>query len=406
MKKSFLTFLKLFLPIVFFPLSAQVEWRYDRTGVYANETGLLKSWSQNGPEMLWYYDGLGEGHSSVGIASNKVYVTGMSDGKGYLYVFDLTGKLLNKKMYGDEWTTNYTGTRATPIINHGKIYVMSGAGDLVCLDENKLDVVWKRNIFADFESKNIRWGFCESPLIFGEKLIITPGGKEHNIVALNKNTGQLIWNSPAKGDLSAYCSPLFIDDQEIPLIVTMTAAHIVGLEASTGNMLWSFESRNKNHIHSNTPVYDNNMVLCASVDKGATMLRLFDGGRKAEIVWEITEWDNMMGGVVKIGDYIYGSSSGYNAAKNWYCVDWNTGEIKYIDRQLAMGVSIVADGMLYCYTDKGEMALVKPSPEKFDVVSKFPITKGTDQHWAHPVIYQGILYVRHGNSLMAYRIKK
>ena len=401
MKRLFFT---LFITLIFNHLSAQTEWRFDRTGIYANETGLLKSWPANGPELLWYHDGLGEGHSSVGIASDKLYVTGISDDKGYLYALDFNGKLLNKIMYGDEWTTNYTGTRATPIINDGKIYLMSGTGNLICLDEKNLNVIWKRNIFVDFDSKNIRWGFNESPLIIEEKLMITPGGKKHNIVALDKNTGKLIWSSPAKGELSAYCSPLYIGDLEVPLIVTMTAAHIIGLEASTGKMLWSFESKNRNNIHSNTPVYSNNMVLCVSVDKGCTMLRLSAGGRRAEIVWEIPEFDNMMGAVVKIGDYIYGSSSG-EKARFWYCVDWNTGEIKYRDRQLGMGVSVVADGMLYCYSDKGEMALVKPTPEKFNIVSQFAIMKGTGPHWAHPVIHNGALYVRHGGSLMAYKIK-
>jgi outer membrane protein assembly factor BamB len=307
-------------------------------------------------------------------------------------------------MYGDEWTENYVGTRATPIINAGKIYLMSGTGNLICLDENKLNVIWKRNIFEDFESKNITWGFNESPLIIGEKIIVTPGGKEHNIVALNKNTGELIWSSPAEGDLSAYCSPLYIGNQEMPLIVTITAEHIVGLEASTGKMLWSFESKNRNSIHSNTPVYSNNMILCTSVDKGCTMLRLSSGGRKAEIAWEISELDNMMGAMVKVGNYIYGSCSGYKN-KLWYCVDWETGEIKYQEKELAIGVTIFADDMLYCYTQKGEMALVKPTPEKFDIVSKFMITMGTEQHWAHPVICQGVLYVRHGDTLMAYKIK-
>jgi len=396
----------LFFVLIFNGLYAQIQWRNDRTGVYANETGLLKVWPEEGPEMLWFYDGLGEGHSSVGIASDKLYVTGMLDGKGYLYVFDLKGNLINKFMYGDEWTENYVGTRATPIVNAGKIYLMSGAGDMVCLDEKNPEIVhWKSNIFVDFDSKNIRWGFTESPLIVGDKIIATPGGKQHNIVALDKHTGKLIWSSPAKGDLSAYCSPLFIEDQEIPLIVTMTAEHIVGLDASTGEMVWSVENKNKNSIHANTPVYANNMILCASADKSCIMLQLSDGGRKVKIAWEIPELDNLQGALVKVGDYIYGSSSGYNAARNWYCVDWATGEIIYRDRQLAMGVTIAADGMLYCYTDKGEMALVKATPEKFEVVSKFPIEKGTDQHWAHPVIYKGVLYVRHGDTLMAYKIQ-
>ena len=399
-------FIVLFFVVIINYLHAQIEWRNDRTGIYSNEKGLLKVWPTDGPEMLWHYDGLGEGHSSVGISSNKLYITGMLEGKGHLFVFDINGKLLNKVMYGDEWTTNYVGTRATPILNAGKIYVMSGTGDLICLDEkNPETVIWKRNIFIDFDSKNIKWGFNESPLIIGEMIIATPGGKLHNIVALNKHTGELVWTSPAKGDLPAYCSPLFIDDQDIPLIVTMTAEHTVGLDASTGQMLWAVENKNKNSIHANTPVYADNMILCASADKSCLMLRLSDGGRKVEIAWEIPELDNLLGALVKIGDCIYGSSSGYNAARNWYCVDWATGEIRYRDRQLAMGASIAADGMLYCYTDKGEMALVKPTPEKFEVVSKFPITKGTDQHWAHPVIYNGALYVRHGDSLMAYKIK-
>jgi len=387
-------------------LSAQttIEWRGEnRTGIY-NEQGLLKSWGENGPELLWHYDKLGDGHSSVAISKGKLYITGMTDGKGSLYVFDFNGKLLNKIMYGDEWTVNYNGTRATPIINDGKIYIISGVGDLICLNENNLNVIWRRNIFNDFDSKNIAWGINESPLIIGEKIIATPGGKKHNIVALDKNNGELIWSSPGKGDLSAYCSPLYIGDQEVPLIVTITAENIVGLEAATGKMLWSHESKNKNSIHSNTPVYANNRILCTSVDKGCTMLQLSDGGRKSEVVWEIPVLDNMMGAMVKIGGYIYGSGSGYKE-KFWYCVDWETGEIIYKDPKLTAGVTIAADNRLYCYTDKGEMALVDATPEKFEIVGKFPITMGTDQHWAHPVIYQGVLYVRHGNTLMAYKIK-
>jgi len=382
----------------------QIEWRNDRTGIY-NETGLLKSWPENGPELLWHYDGLGDGHSSVTISSGKIYVAGLLDGKGYLHVFDLNGGLLNKIMYGDEWTLNYDGTRGASTISDGKIYLISGMGDLICLDENNPEVViWKRNLLVDFESKNNTWGITESPLIIGEKIIATPGGKEHNVVALNKNTGELIWSSPAKGELSAYCSPLYIGDQETPLIVTITADHIIGLEASTGKLLWSFESKNRNQIQSNTPVYANNMILCTSVDKGSTMLRLSEGGRKAEIVWEIPEFDNMMGALVKIGDYVYGSDSGYTN-RYWYCVNWETGEIMYRERGLSVGVAIAADSMLYCYSDKGEMALVRATPEKFDIVSQFQIEMGTAQHWAHPVIYQGVLYVRHGDTLMAYRVK-
>ena len=384
--------------------SVNLQWRNDRTGIY-NETGLLKSWHRDGPELLWHYDELGDGFSSVVVSKDKFYVAGMIDDKGYLHVFDAKGNLLNKIMYGDEWTVNYNGTRGSPTIDNGKIYIISGIGDLICFDENTLNVLWKKNIFSEFESNNIRWGITESPLIIGEKLIVTPGGERHNVVALNKNTGELIWSSPGVGEASAYCSPLYVGDLETPLIATKTAYHIIGLEAATGKLLWSFESRNRNQIHSNTPVYADNMILFSSVDKGSVMVQLSEGGRKAEIVWENPDWDNMMGGVIKIGDYVYGSCSGYKN-RLWYCLNWNTGEVMYQERGLeTAGVIIYADGMFYCYSDRGDVALVTPNPGRFEIVSRFRIEKGTGQHWAHPIIYNGTLYVRRGNSLMAYKIK-
>ncbi|MCL2683488.1 MAG: PQQ-binding-like beta-propeller repeat protein [Bacteroidales bacterium] len=404
MKKIFFTAFILSVSLV--NMCAQIEWRNDRTGIYAKETGLLKSWPKNGPEMLWYYDGLGDGHSSVAISNHKIYATGMIDQKGYLHVFDLNGNVLNKIEYGAEWTGGYDGTRATPTIHDGKIYIMSGLGDLICLDEKTLNVIWKRNILTDFDAKSPPAGISESPLVFGDKVIATPGGVMHNIVALDKNTGKLIWSGRGKDTVTSYCAPLYIGDLETPLVVTQTAEHIIGVEASTGKLLWSFENKNTNAIHGNTPIYADNMILVSSAGQGSTMLQLSDGGRRAEIAWTLPELDNVMGGIVKLGNYIYGSGAG-GRNRAWYCVDWKTGKIQYSEREsgLAVGVIISANGMLYCYSDKGEMALVRPTPEKFDIVSRFKVEKGTDQHFAHPSIYQGVLYVRHGDSLIAYKIK-
>ena len=390
---------------VAFSLTAQntIQWRGEnRTGIY-NEQGLLKSWPEKGPQLLWHYDGLGEGHSSVAIDANKIYITGMTKDIGYLYVFDLNGKLLNKKEYGKEWSKNYNGPRETVTINEGKLYILTGTGFLICMNQETLDILWQKDIVVDFEGKNIAWGVNESPLIVGEKVILTPGGKENNVVALNKNDGSLIWACAGEGDLSAYCSPLYIEKIEIPQIVTMMANHILGIDISTGEKLWSFKYENQRRIHPNTPIYHDNMLLCTSgYGKGSVMFRFTDGGRSVEKVWEETEFGAKTGAMVKVGDNIYGSGDN---SKFWFCVDWETGEIKYRDNAIAVGVVIAADDMLYCYSEKGEMALVKATPEKFDLISKFPITLGTQQHWAHPVIYQGVLYVRHGDTLMAYEIK-
>ncbi|GHV63708.1 polyvinylalcohol dehydrogenase [Bacteroidia bacterium] len=385
-------------------VSAQenIQWRGDRTGVY-KETGLLKQWPAGGPQLLWHYDGLGEGHSSVAIANDKVYVTGMTDGKGFLYVFDTQGKLLNKKEYGPEWSKSYNGTRGTVTVNDGNIYLVSGYGEVYCLKASNLELVWKKNLLKDFDGDNIMWGICESPLIVGEKLIVTPGGEHNNIVALDKNTGKLIWSSPGEGEVSAYCSPIYLGDQQVPQIVTMTKKHVLGIDISNGKKIWSFENINKHGVHPNVPVYHNNMMLITSgYGKGSTMLRLTDGGRKVEKVWFVKDLDSRIGAMVKIGDYAYGSGDTH---RFWFCVDWKTGELKYKDNSMAIGDIIADDGMLYCYSEKGEMALVKATPEKFDVKGKFTVTMGTDQHWAHPVIYKGTLYVRHGNTLMGYKIK-
>ena len=401
MRHFFCSFLLLFS----LSISAQnnIQWRgTDRSGVY-NETGLLKSWEQGGPKLLWHYDGLGDGHSSVAIDANKIYITGLTGKIGYLYVFDLNGKLLNKIDYGREWDTNYNGPRSTVTINDGKLYITTGTGNLICLDQNNFNELWRKNIQSDFGAKNIKWGINESPLIVNEKIIFTPGGKKNNVVALNKDDGSLIWTSSGEGGSAAYCSPIFIDDQQVPQIVTMTADHIIGIDIETGKNLWSFENKNRWSVHANTPIYSGNMILCTSgYGKGSVMLKLTNGGLSVEKVWEQKLLDTRIGAMVKIGEYVYGSG---DANKFWFCAEWNTGKIIYQDKSLPIGVTIAADGMLYCYSDRGDMALVRITTEKFDIVSRFKITMGTDQHWAHPVIHNGILYVRHGNSLMAYKIK-
>jgi outer membrane protein assembly factor BamB len=396
-------FLSVFLTAAI-ALQAQnvIQWRNDRTGIY-NENGLLKSWAEGGPQLLWHYDGLGEGHSSVAVSpTGKLYTSGMTDGKGYLYVFDAAGKLLDKKEYGPEWEKSYNGARGTVTPDNGKLYLISGYGDIVCFNENDLSIVWKKNMMTDFDGSNITWGICESPLIVGDKLIASPGGRNYNVVALNKNTGELIWSCEGDGDLSAYCSPVYIDNQQTPQIVTMMQKHIIGIDVATGKKLWSFEQINRHGVHPNVPVYADNMLLCTSgYGKGSVMLRLTDGGRKVEKVWDAPQLDSRIGAMVKIGDYAYGSGDNN---RFWFCVDWKTGELKYKENTLPIGNVIAADGMLYCYSDRGDFALVKTTPEKFDIVSRFPITMGTDQHWAHPVIRKGVIYVRHGNTLMAYKI--
>jgi len=381
------------------------QWRGEnRNGMYLNETGLLKEWAADGPKLLWHYDGLGEGHTSVAISNEKIYITGMHDDCLILYELDMTGKLLREKEVGKEWDTNWNGTRSSVCVNDEKLYIFSALGTLYCLNIKTFDEVWKKDILAEFDGKNLNFGMTENPLIVGEKIFLTPGGEKNNMIALNKHTGDLIWSSPGKGELSAYCSPLYIGGYSIPIVVTNTSEHIIAVNIDTGEMLWSHPHRNRPREHPNTPIYSDGVIFFTSGFRaGSVLLRLTNGGRNFEQVWKNEDLDNRMGGAVKIGDYVYASG---HQNRGWFCIDWKTGETKYRSDKLANGAIIYADGMLYCYGENGEIALVKPNPENFEVVSSFKAKSGNEQHWAHPVIYNGILFIRHGDMLMAYDIKK
>ena len=406
--KKFFIIVGILMPNLLFTASQQLasqnsQWRGEnRDGIY-NETGLLKEWPADGPQLLWKQEGLGAGYSSVAIANGKIFVTGMPDKNLIIFVFDMKGTLLAKKTVGKEWTGQYPGTRCTVVVNDGKLYINNSLGTLVCLDEATLNEVWKKDLLTDFDGRNVMWGMTESPLIVGEKIFVTPGGVKHNMIALNKNTGALIWSSPGDGATQSYCSPQYIADQSIPIVVTHTMQQIIAFNADTGEKLWSHPQINYRNIHPNTPIYSDGMLFSTTGYRGGSlMLRLKNGGKAVEQVWKNEELDNQIGGAVKVGDYIY--ASGHEASRDWFCVDWKTGQTKYKARGLSQCCVIATDGMLYVYSDRGTMNLIKPNPEKYELVSSFAVKYGTDNHWAHPVIHRGVLYIRRGDALMAYNL--
>ncbi|MCG8697444.1 MAG: PQQ-like beta-propeller repeat protein [Bacteroidales bacterium] len=372
------------------------------TGVY-NETGVLKEWPASGPEIVWSLEEFGEGHSSPVFTNGKIYLTGMLDKMGYIFIISKDGKLEKKVAYGTEFFENYPGTRSTPNIIDNLAYVLSGKGKLYCINLDTEKEVWKKDLFTDFDGTNLKWGVTESVIVNGEMIYVTPGGAKHNVVALNRKTGDLIWSCKGKGELSAYCTPLIVELPKRKLLVTHSASHVMGIDAGSGMMLWSYEHPNKWSVHANTPVYDNGMLLCASgYGYGAVMLKLSDDGSSVSKVWFSKDLDNRMGGLVKLGDYVYGSG---DKKRSWKCLDWNTGAIQYDSTTIAKGVVIAADNMLYCYSERGQLALVEATPKQFKPSGLTKVTLGTAQHWAHPVINEGRLYVRHGNALIAYKIK-
>jgi outer membrane protein assembly factor BamB len=379
------------------------KWRGPNgNGVY-NETGLLKKWPASGPEIIWHFDQLGQGHSSPAIANGFIYVSGMVDNDGYIFALTPDGKLKWKASYGKEFTESYPGSRSTPVIAGNLLYIYSGLGVLTCMDATNGTVKWRKDVFKDFDGQNIRWGVTETVVIDGGLVYVTPGGKKNNVVALNRNNGDLVWSSPAKGELSAYCTPLLVDLSSRKLLVTMTADHIIGLDASTGKMLWSHPHTNRYQVSANTPVYADGGLFCFSgYGQGGVKLELSADGSSVTKAWFSDKLDSRIGGIVVVNGYLYGSGDNN---REWRCVDWKTGTEKYAGKSIAKGVVIYADGMLYCYSEKGELALVEASPADFKIAGQTKVQLGSDQHWSHPVIDGGRLYLRHGNTLIAYKIK-
>ncbi len=377
-------------------------WRGDGSGIY-NETGLLKQWPEGAPEILWTFEGLGKGHSSPAFANGKIYISGTVGEEGFVFVLSEEGKLLWKVSYGEEFGGSYPGSRSSVVVDGDLMYMYSGLGNLICMDSNDGTIKWKKNAFEDFDGGNITWGVTETVVIDGDLLYFTPGGKKNNVVALNRFSGDLVWSSPGKGELSAYCTPLLVELPARKLLVTHTAEHIIGLDAKTGELLWDYPHTNRYSVHANTPIFYNGDLFCFSgYGQGGVKLDLSEDGSTVSKAWFKTELDSRMGGMVAIDGYLYGSG---DKAREWRCVNWETGEETYASKDLAKGVVIAADGMLYCYSERGELALVEVKPEAFNIVSQTKVELGTEQHWAHPVINNGRLFIHHGDALIAYKIK-
>lgn len=378
----------------------------DRNGKYY-ETGLLSEWPEQGPAVMWTIEGIGQGYSSPSFANGKIYLTGMVDRTGCVFILNKDGELLNKYDYGPEFYRSYPGTRSTPLVVDGLLYLVSGMGKIMCLKADTGEEVWSRNATDDFGGSNIRWGITENLLIDGNKVFFAPGGKKHNIVSLNRFTGEIIWSSSGtgRGDLSAYCSPQIVELFERKLFITKMAGGIVGLDAETGEFLWSYPFTNRYSIHANTPLFKDGHIYAFSTDEaGSVKLKLSSDGSQIERVWENKKVNPMHGGAVIVDDHIYAA---VYVGRRWYCLDRNTGEPVWSSRAIDRGIVIYADGRLYYYTERGELVLSKPDPGGMEIISRTSINHiGSGLHFSHPVIREGRLYVRRGDAMVVFDISR
>ncbi|MDR2038923.1 MAG: PQQ-like beta-propeller repeat protein [Bacteroidales bacterium] len=392
-------------------------WRGpDRDGVYP-ETGLLSFWYPDGPTRLWSIANAGKGYSSPVASQGKVFVTGMDEDEKneILTAYTLEGEMIYQVKYGAAWNKSYPDTRTTPTIAGDKLYVISGRGEVVCLNAGDGRIIWSVDGESMFGVTTNVWGVSESPLVFDNKVIFTPGGYKTTMVALDAATGKTIWSTKALRDSCSHVSPLLIDHNGIRQIIGFSEKYMYGVNPETGEMVWEFNDwdfipkRGMDGICINTPLYhDGKLFVSNAYEMRSHMLELNEDATGVKVLWRNDDLSVHTGGMVLVNGIIYGSNWFNNNNGDWVAVDWNTGKTRYkvAWQGHSKGSIITADGMLYCYEERrGVVALVRPDPDKFDIVSELRINEGNGAHWSHPAIYDGILYIRHGNTVMAYKIK-
>jgi outer membrane protein assembly factor BamB len=376
-------------------------------GVFS-ETGLLKQWPQGGPKLAWSADGLGPGYSSAVIVDQVVYVTGMDDqNQGLLFAFGLDGSPKWKTAYGPEFVKAGpapTGTRGTPTVDGDRIFVVTGHAVLAILDAEKGSLLKTVNLVERFGAKPAQFGFAESVLVDGRKVICTPGGPDALLAALDRDTGETIWQTGGTGQGFGYCSARLIRHDGKPLILTMTAQGVIAVDPETGQVRWQHEYPHRAGVQPNPPLYaDGSVYVCSGMGTGGAMLSLADSSPTATPKWTDRTLDCQIHGTVMVDGHIYGTAQSGN--RGLVCLDWSTGQAKWNAPVTGMASVVTADGMLYVYGQNGAVYLVKPSADGFQPAGQFTVPKGTDEHWAHPTIANGRLYIRHGDALMAYDIE-
>ncbi len=373
----------------------------------STETGLLKSWPEGGPKLLWTAKGLGHGFSTVSIASGMVYTAGNIDKDTVITAINTDGEIQWQVKNGPAWTRDYPGTRSTPTIDGDRLYHQSPLGTVICLNAKTGKQIWQLNVIEKFASKNSKWALAESLLIDGDHVICCPGGPQTSIVALNKHNGDLVWKAPSTNELAGYSSPILIEQDGMRMIMTLTAKAFIGVNADTGELLWHIRHESYADENIPMPVYHDGEVFVSTLKAGSVKWKINVQGAKASLeeLWRTTEMDNHHGGVVLVNGNLYGTST-FRNSNLWICLDWQTGRNKHMDKGVGKGSLTYADGMLYTFSEDGVMGLVKPTADGHQLISSFKIPAGGQgKSWAHPVVCDGRLYLRHGDFLYAYGVR-
>lgn len=398
------------------PAADWPQWRGPNRDGISQEQGLLQRWPQEGPKLVWKATDNGSGYSTPAVVGHRLYLLA-NDGLENEFVAAVSasdGKRIWSTRLGDvgqpKQVPSFPAARSTPTVEGAVLYALGSDGDLACLETDSGKIRWRKHLRSDFGGKPGTWAYAESPLIDGDTLVATPGGSEATLIALHKKTGELLWKSPVPGgDEAAYASALAVEVSGIRQYIQLLQKGLVGVEAKTGKFLWRFDKPvSRFNANIPTPVFGDRVAYAGSAGTGggAVKLQAKDGGMAAEPLYFEANLPNAIGGAVKVGDYLYGTTG-----SALLCLEFQTGQVKWKDRALGAASICFADGRLYVHGENGEVALVEPSPEGYREQGRFTPpdppkrANNMEKAWAYPVVAGGKLYLRDHGCLWCYEIR-
>jgi outer membrane protein assembly factor BamB len=389
------------------------QWRGpQRTGI-SQEKGLLAQWPEAGPKLLWQLHDIGFGYSTPAVVGERLYLMsnrGMENEFVACLAVKDGSEVWTRRVgnVGPNRGQNYPGARSTPTVDGERIYALGSDGDLACLDTASGSVRWQKNLRKDFNGAPGNWVYSESPLVDGNVLVVTPGGKEATLVALNKQTGEEIWRCAVpEGDQAAYASVIIVEAAGVKQYVQFLQNGLVGVDAKTGKFLWRYDrTAQGSPANIPTPVASGDYIYSSNRRGGSGIVQLKQEGSQitAEEIYYEPGLPNAIGGTVLLGKHLYGTTR-----QALLCVEFATGKIVWQERGAAPGSICYADGHLYIHTEAGDVALVEATPEAYRIKGRFTLPdqpdRGNSQAWAYPVVANGRLYLRDLGKLWCYDVK-
>ena len=380
------------------------QWRGPNRDGVSGESGLLKQWPAEGPPLVWKTSVAGQGYSSLSISGGRIFTLGARGIREFVIAIDVaTGKLLWETVSGRRFWNEYgDGPRGTPTVDGDRLYALGAKGDLSCLEVSTGRRIWAVNLLEEFGGSNIRWGISESPLVLGDRVLVTAGGPASSVVALNKMDGSLIWKS--QSDEAGYSSAVPLEINGVTQAIFFTGIRALGVNVDDGRLLWEYRQVSNRTANVATPIVrDNRVFLSSNYGTGCALLELkpTGDGFTAEEIYFNQNMKNHHSSSILVGDVLYGYSGAILTA-----LRFDTGEVLWKNRGVGKGSLVYAEGHLYCFSENGVVGLVEASPEAYREKGRFSIPQGSLPSWTHPVVSDGRLYLRDQDDLYCFDIRE